>query len=276
MKSIAVLLTVFNRKAKTLEALQNLFTQEIPDEYVLDVYLVDDGCTDGTAQAVAESYPLVHVITSKGDLFWNRGMLLAWESAANAKPYDFYVWLNDDTILNAQALTTLLQTSESKSNKSIVVGTTSSLKDAKTITYGGRAQNGQLVEPKKLGVSCAYFNGNIVLIPKYVYEKVGTNDPVFHHALGDFDYGKRAKKLGIENIVAPGVLGQCDTHESLATWCNPEKPLAKRWQAFRSPLGNNPEEFFIYEKRHGGLFKATLHYMTNHLRVVCPQLWLKK
>ena len=101
------------------------------------------------------------------------------------------------------------------------------------------------------------------------------NDPVFHHYLGDFDYGLRAAKAGIPSYVAPKVIGKCDEHEVLSTWCNPEVPFKKRWKAFRTPLGQNPEEFFVFEKRRGGLGKAILHYLTNHLRVVCPALWNK-
>ncbi|PKA98782.1 GT2 family glycosyltransferase [Flavobacteriaceae bacterium MAR_2009_75] len=273
MKNIAVLLTVFNRKKKTLTALRQLFTQQSPEAIAVEVFMVDDGCTDGTSEAVAQQFPEVNIIKSDGDLFWNRGMHLAWKTAIQGKNYDFYFWLNDDTLLNFNALAVLLQTSEKEGHQAIVVGTTSALKEANVLTYGGRKSNGELVIPQKTPSPCAYFNGNIVLIPKAVYQRVGTNDPVFHHALGDFDYGERAAKKGIKNIVAPGILGKCDTHESLATWCNPQKPFTKRWQAFRSPLGNNPEEFFVYEKRHGGLLKAIFHYGTNHLRVLFPQLW---
>ena len=42
------------------------------------------------------------------------------------------------------------------------------------------------------------------------------NDPLFHHALGDFDYGLRASKFGVSSVVVPGVLGECDDHEDLA------------------------------------------------------------
>ncbi|WP_339714807.1 glycosyltransferase family 2 protein [uncultured Kriegella sp.] len=276
MKTTAVLLTVFNRKEKTLEALQNLFAQQLPNKCALEVYLVDDGCTDGTSEAVTKTYPQVHIITGSGNLYWNRGMLLAWETAAKAKAYDYYLWLNDDTVLHPFALSVLLMTAKEFHNEVVVVGSTSALNDEYSITYGGRTLGGRLIQPNNSAQPCAFFNGNIVLIPKYVFEKVGTNDPVFRHALGDFDYGKRANKLGIQNMVAPGVLGQCDVHEDLPVWCNPRKPFKKRWKAFHSPLGNNPEEFFVYEKRHNGLPMACFHYITNHIRVVCPILWKYK
>ena len=272
MKSIAVLLTVHNRKDKTLACLSALFKQQSIENYKLDVFLVDDGCTDGTAISVTTQFPSVIIIKGNGQLYWNRGMYLAWTTARKHKDYDYYLWLNDDTLLNELAIKTLLETVGVYDNKSIIVGTTCAT-NSNQVTYGGRSIKGELIEPTNVPQVCNYFNGNIVLIPKAVYDKVGVNDPVFHHALGDFDYGLRANKLGFKSYVAPKMLGTCDTHESLATWCNPRKKFKYRWKAFRSPLGNNPEEFFVYEWRHNGLIMALLHYFTNHLRVFSPSLW---
>ncbi|WP_167607496.1 glycosyltransferase family 2 protein [Maribellus sediminis] len=276
MKSIAVLLTVFNRKENTLNCLHHLLEQNLPRGYILDVYLVNDGCTDGTPDAVKEQFPDVHIIEGNGNLFWNRGMHLAWQTAAEVTDYDFYLWLNDDTILFPNAMTTLLESSAEKQHNSIIVGTTSAIKNTEHITYGGRRLKKGLLHPNKEIQSCDYFNGNIVLIPQSVYQKVGTNDPMFKHALGDFDYGLRARKMGVQSFIAPGILGHCNEHECLSTWCNPDKSFKQRWKVFRSPLGQNPEEYFLYEKRHNGLLMACFHYLTNHLRVICPWLWKLK
>lgn len=273
MKTIAALLTVHNRKEKTLSCLHKLFDQNSIDEYQLEVYLTDDGCTDGTIEAVSKQFPSIKVIHGTGNLFWNRGMHLAWKTASETKDYDFYLWLNDDTIMEQNALSTLLKTSAKFNNEAIIVGTTTALNNQQEITYGGRNRKGNLLKPSEEPIPCDYFNGNIVLFPRYVYQEVGLNDPSFHHALGDFDYGLRATKAEIKSIVTPGILGQCDEHNELPTWCNPQKTFKKRWQTFRSPLGQNPEEFFIFELRHNGLLKACFHYLTNHLRVLYPSLW---
>ncbi|MGY5354882.1 glycosyltransferase family 2 protein [Wenyingzhuangia sp. IMCC45467] len=273
---IAVLLTVFNRKEKTLACLKNVFAQELLDQYKLEVYLVNDGCTDGTPKAVAYNFPQVNIINANGNLFWNRGMHLGWSTAATKDDYDYYLWLNDDTMLNEGAINILLKTAIEKENKAIIIGTTAATANYKQVTYGGRSLKKGLLTPQKKAIPCDYFNGNIVLVPMEVYKIVGTHDPLFHHALGDFDYGLRAAKLGIQSFIAPGIIGKCDVHASLATWCNPKKTFKQRLKAFRSPLGNNPEEFFVFQKRHRGLLKAVVSYMSNHLRVVFPVLWIKK
>ena len=62
MKYWAVLLTVFNRKEKTLECLSRLFDQLPVEDLQIDVFLTDDGCTDGTAEAVENLFPSVHIL----------------------------------------------------------------------------------------------------------------------------------------------------------------------------------------------------------------------
>ena len=56
MKSIAVLLTCFNRRSLTITSLQHLFLNKLPSNYSMSVFLVDDGSTDGTSLAIKENF----------------------------------------------------------------------------------------------------------------------------------------------------------------------------------------------------------------------------
>lgn len=123
-------------------------------------------------------YPKVHIINGNGNLFWNRGMHTAWEEAAK-NHYDFYLWLNDDTFVYSNMLTSLLQAAKEKGNEAIIVGATQSI-DHQTTTYGGRLENGEIPKPNGELVSIHHFNGNIVLIPHYVYDKIGNLDYHLH------------------------------------------------------------------------------------------------
>lgn len=273
MKHIAVLLTVHNRKEKTLRCLHDLFAQEPVDGYAIDIWLTDDGCTDGTAEAIAEHYPEVHIVPGDGNLYWNRGMYTAWQAAATYCDYDFYLWLNDDTFTYPYMLQELCQAVEETHNMAIIVGATQDSSHS-TITYGGwknkiiPATNGMLTEVD-------FFNGNIVLIPQSVYRRLGNLDFYFTHSKGDFDYGMRAKKAGIKMYQARRLLGECDLHERLDKWCDPEIPLAQRWKMLRRPNGMPPDETFHLEKRHYGLCSACFHYITVYVRCVFPRIWNK-
>ncbi|MDR0385421.1 MAG: glycosyltransferase family 2 protein [Prevotellaceae bacterium] len=277
-KYIAVLLTCHNRKEKTLSCLTALYNCIIPDGYDFDVFLVDDGSKDGTSDAIRKNFPQVNIIHGTGNLFWNRGMYLAWETAAKTNNYDYYLWLNDDTCLYPHAVEELTISSESENNRKIICGSTCDVNDKQKITYGGRNSGNsgkELIFPNGKKQICYCFNGNIVLIPEYVYKIAGMNDALFHHALGDFDYGLRARKSGIISIVSPSVLGECEEHKVLAGWCNPQTPVLRRLKLLYTPTGNNPFEFFKYENRHNGLLNACFHFITNHLRAICPALWKK-
>ena len=68
---IAVLLTCFNRKEKTLACLDALFKQALPADVDILAYLVDDASTDGTSEAVRQTYPQVKIFSCHGNLFGN-------------------------------------------------------------------------------------------------------------------------------------------------------------------------------------------------------------
>jgi GT2 family glycosyltransferase len=281
--AIAVLLTCHNRKEKTLCCLRNLFACSLPENCELHVYLVDDGSTDGTAKGIKDNFPMVKVIQGDGNLFWNRGMNLAWKIAAKEQDYDFYLWINDDTNLYSNALTELLETSQIKNNKSIICGSTCATNYKEHITYSGRNYKDYrsiiLLIPNGEIQECDSFNGNIALIPKYIFEKIGFNDAYFRHYFGDSDYGLRAKKNGLKIFISPNVLGECDNHDSWGAWANQER-FYSRWKTLHSPKGPYPKEQLYFNMRHFGLLPT----IYNFIRYTCVQLlifpklrkWIKR
>lgn len=272
---IAVIITVHNRKEETYRCLDLLYKQIISSNIKFHTYLTDDGSIDGTTQMIKNNFPEVVIINGDGDLFWNRGMYKAWQMATISGQYDFYLWLNNDTFLYPHAIQTLIERSNIHNNYCIIIGSTQS--NNGILTYGGRKYNMEIITPSNNNdLKCDTFNGNIVLIPHKVYEKIGLLDYKFRHSLGDIDYGLRAKSNNISSYVAPGYLGICEAHTTYPNWCNPQVSLAKRIKSFYSPLGNNPFEHFIFAKRHYGLLSASIHFVTNHLRVVFPKLWINK
>jgi len=78
---IAILMTCHNRRETTLSCLKAVFKQVLPESVTFNVFLVDDGSTDGTGDAVRSYYPSVAVLEGDGSLFWNRGMRKAFAEA---------------------------------------------------------------------------------------------------------------------------------------------------------------------------------------------------
>ena len=276
MKKIAILLTVFNRKAHTLQCLKNIENQTInsDENVIVDIFLTNDGCTDGTPEAIKELFPHVNIIEGDGTLFWNRGMYAAWQEAAKGN-YDFYLWLNDDTHLKNDSIERLLSCSGNKNDEAVIIGSCSSSINEDEITYGGHSKDGKLIKEVSHEQKCVIFNGNIVLIPRFVFERIGLNDRRYRHAFGDYDYSLMVHKKGLESYVAAGVFGICDLHTCKPQWCDSNVKFTKRWKALHKPGGNgsNPFELFHYKRKNFGLLPACTTFISNYIHVMFPKLW---
>ncbi|NNE97059.1 MAG: glycosyltransferase family 2 protein, partial [Acidimicrobiales bacterium] len=189
MRRIAVILTCFNRRDLTLSCLHHLDHQtalmedsagQRSNEIV--VFLVDDGSTDGTATAVHEAYPEVEIIDGTGELFWNRGMHLAWATALERGGFDHYLLLNDDTILFPDALEQLIYAAEhpedGSSGLGLAVGATTD-PHTERFNYGGYVRNSKW-NPMKLrhrdlsGTErVETMNCNAVLVPAAIVDEIG-------------------------------------------------------------------------------------------------------
>jgi GT2 family glycosyltransferase len=271
---IAVLIACHNRREKTLRCLRDLFNQQhIDEKFNFTVFLVDDASTDGTSEAISKNFPQVRIIRGTGYLYWNKGMHLAWKKALEEKEFDFYLWLNDDSVLFQDAIFTMLETFHKCGEDSIICGSTKSELTG-IFTYGLRIKKGIELVPNGEIQFGEFMNGNVVLISKKIYEAIGIIDNIFPHAIGDNDYGLRAVKNGIRIATPADYIGYCEGHDKLPAWCLPEVPFKKRLKSLYSPLGNShPRYFFIFVYRHFGLAQAIKHFMSIHLRVLIPSLW---
>lgn len=261
MTRLVALLACHNRRQKTLASIGRLHACAVPPDCTRAVVLVDDGSTDGTAEAVRAAFPDTIIEQGDGSLFWNRGMRRAWERALPLQP-DYVLWLNDDTLLYPHALIRLLETDAriraETGQPGIAVGSTDN--DAGELSYGGSVPASRFnrlkmrkVVPGDTPQPAVTMNGNCVLVPRAVYERIGLLDAVYRHAMGDNDYGFRAHKAGIPIRVMPGYAGRCNNDNRVSgSFNDPALPLRARWRKIISPKGLPLDSWRALCSRHAG------------------------
>lgn len=266
---IAALLTCFNRKNKTLACLQSLFNI-VPNCYV---YLVDDGSTDGTSSTIKQNFPQVNIIQGNGNLFWSRGMYTAWKEAIKGS-YDFYLWLNDDIELYPFFLQELTECMTYGQNQCIVSGLIENFEKTE-ILYGGCDKYKNRIRPNKKPQEITFMNGNVVLIPAYVVNKIGIIDPKFHHDLGDIDYGLTAIKNNIKvySTRIPIAAGYSNNLCRIRKW---NTTLKNRFKKLYSPLGAPPPINFYFYKKHFGIIKAIKFTIFVYILNLLPDFLISK
>jgi GT2 family glycosyltransferase len=257
---VAVLITCFNRREMTLRCLDALFAQDSPD-WVVQVLVVDDASTDGTYDAIAERFPKVRLLSGTGDLFWNRGMHMAF-GVALAEDFDYYLLLNDDTFLFKDAISRMFSTAREMQHhgiEPIIVGNTVN-PDTKQLSFGGILQ-GQGVGQRTFRMAranpdraeaCDTMNANCTLIPRVVAQRIGNLDKAFQHRFGDVDYGLRAKAQGFAIYMAPGFVAECREDAETGTWRDRNAGFRTRWAYLNSPKGCPWPEWVLFAKRHLG------------------------
>lgn len=271
-KYIAVLLTCFNRVEITRECLNQLFMATIPENIHLEVFLVDDASPDGTGELIKAEFPEVNVYRGTGDLFWNKGMRMAWEKAAQKRDFDYYLWLNDDTLVKKDFLLSILKDDEILNSTSMIVGGIESRQFGK-MSYGGHRGEVSIL-PNGGPQEVEFSNGNLVLIPKKVFQKVGMLDKKFTHLYGDFDYSLCVQEAGLKCYCSSEYLGYCEENEH-SYWGAKNLSKFQKLKLLHSPKGVHLSKCYYYKKKHYGHMTAIKTVVDAYARTLFPSFHQK-
>jgi GT2 family glycosyltransferase len=220
--------------------------------FCISVYLLDDGSTDDTADEVSRAWPNTHIIRGDGSLYWCGGMRRAWTKARESNP-DYFLLLNDDTILMPHALQVLLSIVPRPDFPTIAV---SSIADPDTgnVAFGGRrGRDAVLICPHGLPVDCDTMNANCVLISKAVVRRIGIFHASYTHSMGDFDYGFTARRAGFRVVASGEFLGFSTPNPETNTWRDKSLPRRERLRLlWFTPKGLPFTEWATYAYRNLG------------------------
>lgn len=272
-KTVAVLMTVYNRKQVTIKGLKSLYNAiSKTKDIFFDIYLVDDDSPDNTIEAVEQQFDSIITIRGTGNLYWGGGMNLAWKTAVKRNKYDFFLWFNDDNFLFDDSLTSLFNDNEKYGDDCIVSGI---FHDSNgNVSYGGKKRDGSLIDVDSK-TDVFYMNGNLVLIPYQIFQKVGFIDSRYVHGIGDYDYGFRALKNNFSIKLTSKVVGISDRHDDYVPYLDKRKSIFMRMKILYSPKFN-PINTFYYNNKYFGLMYAVKKLIRKNISVIIPSIVKRK
>lgn len=211
---IAVVVPVHNRKNITLNYLRQM--REItPIQASLDMVIVDDGSTDGTAPAIRERYSDVIILQGDGNLWWTGAVNVGVQYALDGH-YDCVLIMNDDLELDKDFLVHLMKVVMANPRalvSSVVLNRTETGEEEIIVAgfdmvgffgdvcalHAGKRYGGDLGEV----IPCDLLTGASLMIPTEVFRKIGMFDSKnFPHNWGDFELTRRASLGGYSCMVA--------------------------------------------------------------------------
>lgn len=294
---IAVLLTCHNRSKKTENCLSSLGNAllyynknyEGGERVNLEIFLVDDGCTDGTVDAVTSivDYARLHILKGDGNLYWAGGMRYCWREAMKRHAeWNYYLLINDDTEMMNNMFEELFNaeryTLEHYGKEGIVSGITCATDDPMRLTYGGDIIVNRLLSTKRRLYPngkpqlCDKTNANILLVPTSVVDKIGIFFDGYQHGIADSDYSQMARRKGISVVLTAHFCGKCDKDQTDAR-VSAEKIInlsfKERKAYFRHPLHSTHD--YLTAVRRNAPLRLPMVWVGRVLNLYLPKIYYK-
>ncbi len=200
---IYIITPVFNRKAFTQNYLKALRKQTVKE---FKTIIIDDGCTDGTAEMVESEFPEVILLREKGDLWWTAATNIGVRYALKQDDVNYIMTLNDDTLPQEDFIEQMLISA--KNNPNALFGAFTIDADTGKPLFGGKNMDWSRCAIRKLikepleeeytGLhEVNVFPGRGLLIPKKVFSNIGFYDEKnFPQTVADDDFALRATNFG--------------------------------------------------------------------------------
>lgn len=201
---VYILTAVHNDLKDTKVLLKSVFDQTFEN---FEVFLVDDGSTDGTTKFVSRKYPKVKIIKGNGSLWWTGSLNLGLKSIINRAGDNDYVWIiNNDCYFSSNTINIFYKFAM-KHPRSIIGSYVIDSKTKKVWDCGVKIDWSNLTFSKAKEEN--FLDGSIdalstkgTLYPTGVFREIGIFDQKhFPHYFSDYEFSIRAKRSGYSLFV---------------------------------------------------------------------------
>lgn len=253
MEKVAIVILNWNGRQDTLECLKSLEKLKV-ENYRLQTFVVDNGSTDGSVDAIAQRYKNINVIKNRENLGFAQGNNVGIRRALK-NDSDYIILLNNDTIIDKNLVANLLASFEENPEAGIIspkiyfAPTFEFHKDrykkseqGKVIWYAGGKIDWDNVLGSHHGVDDVddgqydkvvetdFATGCCMAVRSEVFKKVGLFDKDYFLYLEDVDLCERAKRKDFKILYSP---------------------CAKLWHkvARSSGIGSNLNDYYMTRNR---------------------------
>jgi GT2 family glycosyltransferase len=222
------------------------------------VLLIEDGCSDGTAEKCRAEFPEVEILHGDGDLWWsgaiNKGVEYALERGADA-----IVWFNDDNRVEPETLSYMVESFKRLGEQSIICARTKST-DTRLDEWVGdpprwHPEFGHWTPPDLSAPDVPVKNppgGRGVLIPAKCFRDIGQVDVKnFPHYWADHDFHYRAMRAGYKYFIA----------SEAVVWNVPNQPRREARQEFSAHW----LRWFLFDRRSSMNMPTLRRLLKRHL-----------
>lgn len=192
LPKIAVIIVNYNNPEDTAETIRSI--EKYADKnYFIKIFLVNNGCTDGVSDLLAEDFPNITVINSPDNLGFGRGNNLGVKIASK-QGYSHLLLLNNDATLTSHDF--FRQMINSKYD--IVAPVIKYKKNGqKALDYGGVVDQifGRNTHLDSLG-KADYYSGACLFLKTSIFNTLGGFDKEYFLYYEDVDFCLRAVEKG--------------------------------------------------------------------------------
>lgn len=219
---IFVVILNFNGASSLPACLASVFQSDYPN---FEVVIVDNDSKDGSFEKARTQYSRAHFIKNSSNVGFAKGNNVGIRYALE-KFADFVFVLNNDTEIEKNVLSDLIQTFDQNSAAGIISPLILT-EDKKNIWFAGGKIDWLKMRTEHIQTrkstspySSEYISGCAMMIKKEVFKKVGLFDERFFLYYEDADFSIRTKKGNFKLLIEPSVQIM---HQEQSTSNNPLK-----------------------------------------------------